>query len=267
MNSARYFSSVALGFAYLLTSATTNAQHAELRYDPWIDGSITFGVVAAWAGSQAAMGKIAPKTCRWCESNDVDDTARVSLKWHNTRAADGLSNVGGFALMPLFAFSSALVGSSEPGRQSELPVDILLVAEAAAVSMGANQAVKIAVGRQRPFVHAFPPSEMREASSEDNVSFYSGHTTLAFSLAVASGTIASMRGYRHSTWVWATGVVMATSIGYLRIAADKHYLSDVLVGALTGSAAGAAIPYFFHGPRPAVAVTPVPGGFALSGAF
>jgi membrane-associated phospholipid phosphatase len=46
--------------------------------------------------------------------------------------------------------------------------------------------------------------------------------------------------------VWATGFSLAAFVGYLRIAADKHYMSDVLVGAATGTAAGVLIPLLFH---------------------
>ena len=35
-------------------------------------------------------------------------------------------------------------------------------------------------------------------------------------------------------------------MGYLRIAADKHYLSDVTVGAVLGTLIGAGIPLLFH---------------------
>jgi membrane-associated phospholipid phosphatase len=65
-------------------------------------------------------------------------------------------------------------------------------------------------------------------------------------MAVSSGTIASLRGYRGAPWVWGSGLLLASTIGYLRIAADKHYLSDVLVGASVGSLVGFAVPFFFH---------------------
>src|SRR5262249_18375089 len=81
---------------------------------------------------------------------------------------------------------------------------------------------------------------------DDNLSFYSGHTSLAFSLAVGSGTIASMRGYPLAPVVWATGLPVALLTGYLRIGADRHYLTDVLAGALLGSAVGFVGPFVFH---------------------
>jgi membrane-associated phospholipid phosphatase len=38
--------------------------------------------------------------------------------------------------------------------------------------------------------------------------------------------------------VWATGLTLASTVGYLRIAADKHYFSDVVTAAIIGSIVG-----------------------------
>ncbi|HSO33467.1 MAG TPA: phosphatase PAP2 family protein, partial [Labilithrix sp.] len=55
------------------------------------------------------------------------------------------------------------------------------------------------------------------------------------------------RGYRLMPLVWATLMPLAVATGYLRIAGDKHYLSDVLTGAILGAAVGVALPLLFHG--------------------
>ena len=103
---------------------------------------------------------------------------------------------------------------------------------------------------KRPFVHALPESEKDGTAhpSDNNLSFYSSHTSMAFSMAVAAGTVATMRGYRAAPYVWALGVPLAFLAGYLRVAADRHYLSDVLVGAAVGSAFGALTPWLMHRP-------------------
>ena len=40
------------------------------------------------------------------------------------------------------------------------------------------------------------------------------------------------------TIVWISALGLASATGYLRIAADKHYFSDVFVGAIVGSLIG-----------------------------
>ena len=66
--------------------------------------------------------------------------------------------------------------------------------------------------------------------------------------------------------MWAAGLTLATTGAYLRIAADRHYATDVLAGAIVGSAVGFGVPYFAHRPNPAnarIAVAHVPGGATL----
>jgi membrane-associated phospholipid phosphatase len=137
----------------------------------------------------------------------------------------------------------------------------LIVLESVALAGSLSQIVKFAAIRERPFVHALPPADkpLTDSPSDNNVSFYSSHSSFAFALAVSSGTIASMRGYRMAPVVWAAGLISAASVGYLRIAADKHYFTDVLVGATVGSAFGWAVPSLFHRGSAPVAVAPMTG--------
>jgi membrane-associated phospholipid phosphatase len=65
-----------------------------------------------------------------------------------------------------------------------------------------------------------------------------------------------MRGYESAPWVWGVGMTVAGATGYLRIAGDKHYLTDVLVGAATGVAAGIALPRLMHPKEGAPASSP-----------
>src|SRR4029077_11064630 len=46
-------------------------------------------------------------------------------------------------------------------------------------------------------------------------------------------------------WIWIGGVGLAGSTGYLRVAADRHFLTDVLVGAAVGTAVGTLMPRLF----------------------
>jgi membrane-associated phospholipid phosphatase len=140
-----------------------------------------------------------------------------------------------------------------------------------------NQGVKFAVGRERPFAHVLSEDEklLTDHPEDNNLSFYSGHASSAFALAVAAGTVAELRGYPNRGWVWAVGLPLAATTALLRMAADKHYLSDVAVGALVGSAFGVAVPLLLHGRQAPVGsgatlrVSPGPGmaGLMLSGQF
>jgi len=224
--------------------------HVDLTWDL----AITAGATATWLTLELLTPALVDD-CHWCdrdaEGNDVlnafDAGARDALRWDNTHSADTWSSVFSFVLAPVLGVAIGALVTAHDDRLDELPEDLLIVGESAMLAMALNNIVKIAAARERPDVHARTPEE-REAKHKpsDNVSFYSGHTTLAFALATSAGTIASMRGYRLAPVMWATGLGLASISGYLRIAADRHYATDVLTGALIGSAVGFSVPYFFH---------------------
>jgi membrane-associated phospholipid phosphatase len=164
------------------------------------------------------------------------------------------------------AFGLDALAARMDDRLSGFWVDALLIAEATSLSSFTNEIVKISVGRQRPSAHYGSGSQ----NADDNMSFYSGHTSFAFALAVSSGTVASMRDYRYTPLVWGVGLGVATATGCLSLASDRHYLTDVITSAVMGSAFGFAIPYFFHRPHEekashaSLSVAPVDGGGLLT---
>jgi membrane-associated phospholipid phosphatase len=181
----------------------------------------------------------------------VDASIRRSWKWNNEKAADQTSSVIGFVAMPATQISLSIGAAANDGVIGEAPVDVLLMTQATILAADLNQLVKFVFVRERPFVHYLPRATggvraLTDSPSDDNLSFYSGHTSLAFAIAASSGTISVMRGYRLAPLVLGVGLLSAASVGYLRIAADKHYFSDVMVGAVVGSAVGALVPLIFH---------------------
>ncbi|HEX9051373.1 MAG TPA: phosphatase PAP2 family protein [Anaeromyxobacter sp.] len=235
-----------------------------LEHDLRVDGAVALGAWALYAGAELAKRDLAPSSCRFCEPNALDASVRGALLWSHAERARTASDGIAFVL-PAGMVAHQLLAARAAGDTNAGWVDALLVAEAAGLAMDVNQIVKLAVGRQRPFVHYGDPG--REPGPDDNLSFYSGHTTFAFAVAAAAGTVSSMRGYDSAPWVWGVGMTLAAATGWLRIAADEHYLTDVLVGAGTGLAAGIALPRLLH-PREdgtsarTVAVTPIPLGIA-----
>jgi len=74
------------------------------------------------------------------------------------------------------------------------------------------------------------------------------YASAAFAVATSFATCASLRGDRDAWVAWATGLPLAAVTGYLRIAADRHYLSDVLAGAGAGTLFGILVPRLLHSP-------------------
>jgi membrane-associated phospholipid phosphatase len=245
-----------------------------LRYDLAVDLPATVGGGALWVTSELLKGEIAARACRWCAVDGLDASVRTALRWSNPAAADTTSSVLAFGVVPAAAVGLDLVAAWREGRASQVGVDSLVVAEATVVASDLDQLTKFLVARERPFVHALPQSSKGGTAqpSDNDLSFFSGHTTEAFAVAAAAGTVATMRRYRLAPLVWASGMVLAAATGYLRIAADKHYLTDVLVGAAVGSGVGVSLPLLAHAPAascPAVVVRPYasPSGIGVMGSF
>lgn len=249
----------------------------DLRYETAIDLPLTIAGAVAWVGSEALKGDLAPASCRWCDPPGIDSSVRDALRWSNPGTADTISNVLGFGLIPAMAFGGEALVAAHDDALDRWPVDAMIVAESTVAASVLNQGLKFLVGRERPFVHALPADQKGSTPqpSDNNLSFFSGHTSITMALAVSTGTVASMRRYSWAPAAWAVLPAMSIFTGYLRIGADKHYFTDVTTGALIGAAMGFVIPYVFHRPRAeatsatAGALTPsfvaAPGGAQLVG--
>jgi membrane-associated phospholipid phosphatase len=176
---------------------------------------------------------------------------RDHLRWtEHGGAAVTLSNVGAYAVAPLVSGGLLLVAAGEQGEPRRIGVDLLITAEAVALAGTLNQLVKYTVGRQRPYAHAGVPNpDTRQGPDDANLSFYSAHTSVTFSLAAAAGTVARLRGSRWAPVIYIAGAAIGATTAYLRIAADQHYLTDVVTGAVVGTTVGIVVPYYFHRPR------------------
>ena len=87
---------------------------------------------------------------------------------------------------------------------------------------------------------------------------------LGFSITASAGLICHWRHYWTEPYVWGAGIALSLSTEYLRMGADKHYLSDVLVGGLVGVASGLLIPRIM---REDVEIVPLGNGLAVAGRF
>jgi membrane-associated phospholipid phosphatase len=261
----------------ILLAATLSAAPAKLKWEPKIDIPVTAGLAGAWLVTEFALKKsFAPKTCQWCDTNGFDEGIRKAFNPTLTPSASGISgpevwsNVFAYGLVPLGTLGvDALAAGLDDAFLENWPIDALLIAEATLSATAVNQLVKFTVGRSRPYATGATAADLKDPA-DANLSFFSGHTTWAFALATSAGTVATLRGYRHAWMVWAAGLPLAATTGILRMGADKHWMSDVLVGAGVGTLFGVGIPVLFHGRQEqplAFRVSPFPGGAMVSGQF
>lgn len=263
--------------AAVLTQASAAPQ--KLRWEPRADIPITGVLVTGWLLSEFAFKKeLAPNPCRWCGTNGFDTAVRVAFNPSLSPSAEGIvpahiaSNLVGFVALPLAMVGmDALFAWRDGVFMEAFWVDVLLVLEATFSALGLNQLVKFAVGRGRPYTVGATPELLAQGHdpADNNLSFFSGHATFTFALASSAATIAGLRGYRNAWVFWAVGLPMAAATAILRLAADKHWTSDILLGSAIGTATGILMPTLLHGRiGPFTArVTPLANGLAVSGQF
>ena len=122
--------------------------------------------------------------------------------------------------------------------------------ESILLATGITSAVKDLAGRSRPFIsNGTDPKDFKFGAgfnTDDRRSFPSGHTTAAFA-AAATLTSEVKRWYPNATWiagpVFYTG---ATVVGLSRMYHDKHWASDVALGAAVGTFSGIKVVRYSH---------------------
>jgi membrane-associated phospholipid phosphatase len=210
---------------------------------------VTLGLGFLYFLAEAPLkAPLSSDTCRWCGPILMDNAVRDGLLWDDKHLAHSISNYTGFIGAPLFAVGGIGLAAHLDDRGDNWFTDGLIVAESAAIAGVVNFAVKATLARERPFVHQLAPADKPNTPrpQDNNQSFYSGHSTLTMSLAVSAGTVAQMRGYRWAPAIYGGGIALSLTTGYLRIAADKHWSTDVLTGWMLGAAIGYAVPRFLH---------------------
>ncbi|HBQ17388.1 MAG TPA: hypothetical protein DEF51_41765, partial [Myxococcales bacterium] len=81
-------------------------------------------------------------------------------------------------------------------------------------------------------------------------SFFSGHTSQSFASAAvvcsAHMNMPLLGGGEVEAVPCVTGFAFAAATGLLRMMGDQHYATDVITGALVGTAVGFLLPWALH---------------------
>ncbi len=223
---------------------------ATARAEAWYEGEngrsrtvnliVASGLGATVLASVIFRDSLQPERCRWCEPPGFDADVRNALVWDNVNVPRRISDITATSL-PILGVAVNVIPIIADGATTAEIMDVALpIAGSLAINQTLTQIAKLAAARTRPGVYFAPTQGVWDA--EDHVSFFSGHTSFAFAAATSAGMVARQRGSRYETAIWASGLTLASLVGYMRIAGDKHYFSDVLVGAAVGSATGLLVP-------------------------
>ena len=125
--------------------------------------------------------------------------------------------------------------------------------EAMLLAAGVTNVLKSAVGRARPYVSADTNAHdfkfLGGFGNDSRTSFPSGHTSTAFAFASAVAS-ESRTKWPHQWWsAWLIGPALyggATVVGLSRMYHNKHWASDVALGAAIGTFSGIKVVQYAH---------------------
>jgi len=161
--------------------------------------------------------------------------------------------------------ASPVVFAATELEAGNAPTLAVMYVETLLIKNGIVQLLKGTTNRTRPFAYndaaTVPEGDKLLASTRR--SFPSGHTANAFAAAAFIGTTYSKLhpDSRARTWVWVGSLTAAGAVGYLRYSAGRHFPTDVIAGAVLGTAVGYLVPKI-HETDIAYA-SPAPSGLTL----
>lgn len=102
-----------------------------------------------------------------------------------------------------------------------------------------------AVQNSRPLVYGSAAPLEKRMDSDSQRSFFAGHTA-----ATATATFFLAKVFQDfnpdskaKPYVWAAAALVPASVGYLRLRAGQHFLSDNLIGYALGAGVGVLVPH------------------------
>ncbi len=266
-----------------------------VRWDPtWPRFRTAEYVVTGIMGISVFAGSaIPPAENNWRPIGTFDAGVRDALRLRSESARKTAADVSDLVLtlmvnqLVVDAMLVAWWGHDRPSVASQL---VLMDMEAIAVTGGIQSIVSGLSSRWRPYRDTcVGPLDAQTRDCRDNKqyrSFFSGHTSGAFTVAglmcMHHAYLPLYGGGAREKLVCVASFAAAATVGMLRMAADQHFLSDVLVGATIGTLGGLGVPWLLHysgGAKPLVAgrtawgsdfslnVAPTPTGLVASGEF
>jgi len=170
--------------------------------------------------------------------NDINGFDRqATFNW--SQSAGGASDY----LLVASILSPALLSLSDRVQNDFTPV-ITMYFEVLIFSEMLPFFAKGITQRVRPLAYNENVPLEKKKTQNAKRSFFSGHTSTAFAMAVYLSSVYADY-YPDSDLkplVWTSSLLVASTVGYLRYVSGSHFPTDIITGAIIGSAIGYLIP-------------------------
>ena len=213
------------------------------------------GTIAAGLGTGALLLVSPPREARWEGGILFDDGARRSLRLKSETARHTVRRLGDipyFAapLLPMLIDPLIVAWLGRGDAKAALNLELVALEAFSYSGFGAFLSTRIA-RRERPdSSECWRLHPDGEGCPLDTESFYSGHNSI---VATSAGLVCASHS-RMPLWgnpiadasACALATTAAVASGVSRIAADRHYATDVLAGFGIGFGIGYAVPVLLH---------------------
>jgi membrane-associated phospholipid phosphatase len=206
------------------------------------------------------------------DRNDINRFDR-NATYHWNRSADDFSNVVN-RMMPFVPMTLGIPQLRNKQWNNIITLGVMYT-EVYFFTHSLTGLTKSFTGRIRPYLYNTSLSVDERFEVQGNgaptasTSFISGHSSATFAYAVFFAK-SFTDIYGKSTWstvIWITSLTLASATAYSRVAAGEHYPTDVLAGALVGSAIGYFIPELHKKKSEKLSLSIFPNNFSIAYKF
>jgi membrane-associated phospholipid phosphatase len=172
------------------------------------------------------------------DKNNINGFDRFAADYYSPNIATASD------VLVITAVASPLLLLLSPDIRSDALTVGTMYAETMLLAAALPGLTKELVDRTRPYAYNSEAPITLKADADTKRSFFSGHTSLAFASAVFLSTVYSdyYPDSEYKPYIWGGTLLVATTVGLLRIFSGKHFPTDVLTGAAVGSFIGWLIP-------------------------